>query len=103
MDVPPTRQLRLPGAPTVARLRVFHGGRLRSRGYCRTARAGVGAVQPSRPPGGLPMAEPAAPSSASKSRLTVYYVVLFAITAAVAAVVLTNGKDEHGLSSIAGG
>src|SRR5215211_288152 len=49
------------------------------------------------------MAEPAVPDGTSKSRLTGYYIVLFAITAAVAVVVITAGKDEHGLSSIAGG
>ncbi len=49
------------------------------------------------------MAEPSAPKGASKSRMTVYYVVLFAITAVVAALVISAGEDEKGLESIAGG
>src|SRR4051794_7083692 len=49
------------------------------------------------------MAEPEVSNGTSKSRLTGFYIVLFAITAAVAAVVISAGQDEHGLSSIAGG
>ena len=39
----------------------------------------------------------------TQSRLIAFYVALLAVTAAVAAVVLSAGSDEHGLQSIAGG
>jgi Kef-type K+ transport system membrane component KefB len=40
---------------------------------------------------------------APKSRLIAFYIALFAITATVAAVVISAGSDEKGLQSIAGG
>src|SRR5687767_2700396 len=49
------------------------------------------------------MAEPAASKGASKSRLIAFYIALFAITAGVAADVITAGDDKKGLESIAGG
>jgi Kef-type K+ transport system membrane component KefB len=49
------------------------------------------------------VAEPATASTAPKSRLIAFYVVLFAIVAIVAAIVISAGNDEKGLESIAGG
>lgn len=49
------------------------------------------------------MAEPAASSSAPKSRLIAFYVALFTITAVVAAIVISSGNDKKGLESNAGG
>jgi Kef-type K+ transport system membrane component KefB len=42
-------------------------------------------------------------SPASKGRMTIYYVVLAAITAVVAVIVISAGKDEHAQKSVAGG
>src|SRR4051812_29878649 len=42
-------------------------------------------------------------TAAPKRRMTVYYAVLAAITAAVAAVVISAGQDEHAQKAIAGG
>jgi len=47
--------------------------------------------------------EPTASKGASKSRLIAFYVALFAITAVVAAIVISAGDDKKGLESIAGG
>ncbi|MEA2445719.1 MAG: hypothetical protein QOJ12_3011, partial [Thermoleophilales bacterium] len=49
------------------------------------------------------MAEPAASRAIPKSRLIVFYVALFAITAAAAIFVISSGSDKKGLESIAGG
>ena len=49
------------------------------------------------------MAQSDAGRSASKSRLIIFYVGLFALTAAISAVVITAGDDKKGLESIAGG
>ncbi|MEA2479132.1 MAG: hypothetical protein QOJ07_1054, partial [Thermoleophilaceae bacterium] len=49
------------------------------------------------------MTNPDVGAGASKTRLVIFYVVLAAITAAVAIIVIGKGQDEHGLTSIAGG
>ncbi|MEA2467931.1 MAG: hypothetical protein QOJ57_2057, partial [Thermoleophilaceae bacterium] len=49
------------------------------------------------------MSEQQLESPASKGRMTIYYVVLAVITAAVAAIVISAGKDEKAQKSIAGG
>jgi Kef-type K+ transport system membrane component KefB len=49
------------------------------------------------------VAEPEIGRPAPKPRLIVFYVALFAITAAVAAIVISSGESEKALKSIAGG
>jgi Kef-type K+ transport system membrane component KefB len=49
------------------------------------------------------VAEPDASRGTPKSRLIVFYIALFAITATVAAIVIAAGNDKKGLESIAGG
>ena len=49
------------------------------------------------------MSEPQLEAPASKGRMTVYYVVLAALVAVVAAVVINAGQDKKALPTIAGG
>src|SRR5215213_11212609 len=53
--------------------------------------------------GGAVSEDVAGPRASSKTRMTIYYVVLAAITAIVAVVVIAAGNDEKGQPSIAGG
>src|SRR4051812_46536083 len=90
-------------APT-GRVGVFYGGDLRLNRYCARSPRGrtVGSAEDRDPPGG-PVSEQELESPASKGRMSIYYVVLAVITAVVAVLVISAGKDEKAQKSIAGG
>src|SRR3954471_19949401 len=86
------------------RLRAFYGGDCGFHGIAQPPRAGVRSQRRlTAIPGRAPVSEQQLETPASKGRMTIYYVVLAVVTAVVAIVVISSGKDEKAQPSIAGG